>query len=726
MVAQRWGLVVCVLVCALCDRASAAELQFELANARSGPLKVTFVLGKAPAGWTRELRIGLAAGVTTATTAGLDLDDVLLENETGGQATATVRRPLGPFPAQLTAGQTATVTLAATFAARGLYRGELVLRQGEQRRVVALEVNVIAPGATPIEAEGGHAVAITEPFLGEENVSAVLQLRNKGHDAVALRSVDLASATRVDKPVSPGMPVQSSTAGLSAQGSGLAIEPGAVARVPIEVSGLDEPGIYLVDVAVQAEGHEPEQITVTVYRRKHWLWAILAIAAGALAAWGIRAFTSGGEDRLKLRRQLAVLRDRLRALRHQVVEPEHEAVAARLTSEFEGHERDLRWLSISASKDMVATLELRIELFGDILAAARQVSRLDDERRAAPRNALSAALAKVRVQSSKADVEKARDAVAALALDETWRSQLAAALGELDTQVAAQLARGGEALQAAIITQVQPVQISAHNLLRQERLVDAEAAIKDAQTRLRELLVGELRRQVASPPPPGVPGDAWVQAREELTQLLAGRIDAPAWAGRFQQAQRTYFRTVVDGLARYADEKATAEGVQASDAARLKAIADELRSLLASGDAGVDAAAALYQRRLREIEDAGTPVAGRLQIRARPDGGEGGEDSGWSWISLLLSEVPQRGAAVSPPTVGQLEVRYRWTSRLVHAGVLAIAVASGMKALWIGNPTWGTDHAWLIAFLWGAGVGAVGDAFTGIVGLREKLGAPRP
>src|SRR3954467_6685903 len=134
MVAQRWGLVVCVLVCALFDRASAAELQFEFADARTSPLKVTFVLAKAPADWTRELRIGLAAGVTSARTAGLEFDDVLLETETGMEATATARRPLGPFPAQLTAGQTATVTLAATFVARGLYRGDLVLRQGEQRR----------------------------------------------------------------------------------------------------------------------------------------------------------------------------------------------------------------------------------------------------------------------------------------------------------------------------------------------------------------------------------------------------------------------------------------------------------------------------------------------------------------------------------------------------------------------------------------------------------------
>jgi hypothetical protein len=304
--ARHGGLVACALVCALFGRASAAELPLEVATARTGPLHVTFVLAKAPATWSRELRIAVAAG-TSALTTGLTFDDVLLETETGVRATAAVTRPPGTFPLELAAGQTATVTLSATFTTRGLYRGELVLRQGDRRRVVPLEINVTAPGGAPLEPEGGHSVAITESIFDDGNVSAVLQLRNKGRDPVMLRSVDLASATRVDRPVSPEMILQSPSARLSAQGSGPAIEPGAVARVPIEVAGLAEPGIYLVHVTVQAEGQEPAQITVTVYRREHWLWAILAITVGAIAAWSVRAFTTRGRDRREPRLQLAVL-----------------------------------------------------------------------------------------------------------------------------------------------------------------------------------------------------------------------------------------------------------------------------------------------------------------------------------------------------------------------------------------------------------------------------------
>jgi hypothetical protein len=56
--------------------------------------------------------------------------------------------------------------------------------------------------------------------------------------------------------------------------------------------------------------------------------------------------------------------------------------------------------------------------------------------------------------------------------------------------------------------------------------------------------------------------------------------------------------------------------------------------------------------------------------------------------------------------------------------VLAIAVASGLKTLWIDNLSWGGPSALLNALLWGAGVQATGDAFAGLIGLRGKLGAP--
>jgi len=716
MIALRWMCVACAVACVSFGRVSAADLPFEIANARTGSVRATFVLadtrsiGGARPVWSRELQIALAAGVATAPTAGLAIDDVLLETEAGVQVIAKAMVVANSFPSELAIGRRAAVTLTATFTAQGLYRGEIVLHQGNLQRIVPVEVNVTAPGPVPFEAEGGHAIAITAPLFGTDDVLAVLQLRNKGHEPVTLKDVELASATRVDKPVNPGMPLQSPNVKLTESFArfGGATEPGAVAHVPIALSGIDEPGIYLVDVGIQAEGHQPEQITVTVYRRKHWLWAVLAIAAGVVTIASVRAFASGGRERLKVRRRLAALRDRLRALRHQAVEPEHETAAAQLSAEIEQRGRELRWVAIGDTAAANDALEQRIELLGEIMSAARQLGRLDEEKRAVPRQVLSQALAKVRIPTPAGDVEVARKAVAELALDEVWRAQLSAMLREVDTQVSVQLTHASPALRAAIVEQVQPLQISAHQFLRQEHLVEVAAVLEGAHTRLREVVVAELRRHATGKPPIGVSEDAWLRACESITQLLEGNVESPAWPQQLLQAQRTYFLTAVQGLAQHAEAKASE--VQAGDASRLKAIA-----------------AALYRQRLREVTDASEPVAGRHKVSASKGDGQsnGEEDGAWSWISLLLSKVPKRGSAVAIARAHQIEAMYYGASWLVSVAVGVVAVTSGMKALWIGNPTWGTDHAWLIAFLWGAGVGTIGDAFTGIVGLREKLGTPR-
>jgi hypothetical protein len=63
-----------------------------------------------------------------------------------------------------------------------------------------------------------------------------------------------------------------------------------------------------------------------------------------------------------------------------------------------------------------------------------------------------------------------------------------------------------------------------------------------------------------------------------------------------------------------------------------------------------------------------------------------------------------------------------WTSVMVNVAILAIAVASGVKALWLDDLAWGAHGASLNAFLWGAGVQVAGNAFAGLAALRSRLG----
>jgi hypothetical protein len=60
---------------------------------------------------------------------------------------------------------------------------------------------------------------------------------------------------------------------------------------------------------------------------------------------------------------------------------------------------------------------------------------------------------------------------------------------------------------------------------------------------------------------------------------------------------------------------------------------------------------------------------------------------------------------------------------VVLVAVTLIAVATGLKLLWAGSPTWGGWNDWLTAILWGAGLHAVGnDSFKGLLGLKKDLG----
>jgi len=65
----------------------------------------------------------------------------------------------------------------------------------------------------------------------------------------------------------------------------------------------------------------------------------------------------------------------------------------------------------------------------------------------------------------------------------------------------------------------------------------------------------------------------------------------------------------------------------------------------------------------------------------------------------------------------------RW---LVNAGVMLIAVATGVRVLWLDNLSWGGQGAWLIAFLWGSGVQITGDTCVGFLGLRSRLAGAIP
>jgi hypothetical protein len=140
-------------------------------------------------------------------------------------------------------------------------------------------------------------------------------------------------------------------------------------------------------------------------------------------------------------------------------------------------------------------------------------------------------------------------------------------------------------------------------------------------------------------------------------------------------------------------------------------IADELATALKDPAA----AAALYDARRHEIELATKPIL-RGVAAAAPMAMK-------MWLPLSLGSSTARPELQLARDVKMLDREVTWTSWMVNGAILAIAVASGVKALWLDDLAWGAQGAALTAFLWGAGVQAVGNAFAGLAALRSRLGA---
>jgi uncharacterized membrane protein len=127
-------------------------------------------------------------------------------------------------------------------------------------------------------------------------------------------------------------------------------------------------------------------------------------------------------------------------------------------------------------------------------------------------------------------------------------------------------------------------------------------------------------------------------------------------------------------------------------------------------------AAAIYDARRREIELAERAVTRGVVADAVAA-------SAKMWLPLALGSTAAKPEVAAAREVVMLDREVAWTGAMVNVAILAIAVASGIKALWLDDLAWGSHGAALTAFLWGAGVQAAGNAFTGLAALRTRLGA---
>jgi hypothetical protein len=713
---QRSGGITARRLCGLVALAAATSVApahadepfpFEVQNARAG------LFARAGAGeWRRTIRL-VVAGDVPQSTERLAIPPVPLETDDGAAATLIATPP--PLRT-LGAGDALPLELSATLPAPGVYRGELVLVVAPRQRVIPVEITVAAPTATPpgpapLALHGGSALAIT----GDRSTFDV-RLRNTGSAPIAVPPLRLAGVSRVDDAGGPSWQVPSE--GVVPAGETRTIAPGAVEVFAVTAQHFAEPGIYDVDLVVAPAGTEPLVITRRVFRRWPWWWAALAVAAGALIAGAVRRFATGGQKRLELRRRIAYLGEQVRATRGEGRDEAHLGAARALEVDVLDRLRDLRWgVAPGTVEDVIERAELRLALLREVIAASRELVRLDAPRQTEPRRVLDAALVAVRTDPGAADVvQNLRKDVADLLLHHAWRVQLSDHLGQIEAQLATQLAVAAEDGRAALSRQVDPPLAAARGALRTDDLHAAHDALTAAQAGLLAAAIAAVQSQMDASPPPGVGPDLWQDTREQIGALLvdAARVEAPL-ANRFaglRRAQETFFRVAVEGL--LAVLASPPAGAVLARVELYRATEIELRQALARG---VDEAARLYWDRRRVVER-----VERNGAAAAPGAVARGDERtlAGGWLPSVFHAIAGLGEHDLPSAT--LHRGIKAVGGVVSVLVLALAVLSGLEALWWPDRSWGGARDLLVALMWGAGAQATGDALATVTGLRDKLG----
>ncbi len=737
MAASRANWLIPMVLVAAANAVMAAPppepLSFMIKNAPpTGLVAATQLDANGTVTWSRKLWI-VNPTDDTQSTAGLRIAQVLVATAEG----ETVELGIDKQPAgELLAGEGIAVTLTGTFTVAGTYEGTLVLAQSAQgsaprklslpvKLTVAARPAVVAPAPAPVElpvtSHGGKALALT----GGDPRPMPLRLHNTSAEPLELE-ISGATAARVDKADSPTYQL-SRPEDIGGKGQTVTIPPGGLGRLDVMTDQLDEPGLYQLEMVVRdtKQRFKPHVYTTHVYRRQGWWCAAIFIALGVIVAAFIGWWASDGGKRLALRRRVALVVQYVDAFRATARNSELIAAAMVLKLDVADRDRELRWGSdLEATTKRIARAELRLQLLHEAAQATEQLAFIHADQQAAARTTIDAALTVVRIDpGDDAKIAAARDTVVKLALVGVRREQLRTQLAELRAQLKLQR-KTAQGRFAAALKDIEASLDKAADLLLRSELDELDALVERATLQLVDAGSAALT-EIASRPPYGLDAEDWASTQAAITAALARGGDKDERNANLRAAQDLYFRAATEALAAAA-ERLASEGDPRAEA--LRVIAAELRKdptnttgIYADRLATVRAAPRRKTTSAPGVPGISDALAG---IERAPGAGDAHISTEslagglLSWIPLVLSS----GGSQRPvPTVGALDRAITTTHWAVQLGALVIAVGSGLQVLWLDALTWGGPSAWLVAFLWGAGVQASTTAFAGLAGVTARL-----
>ena len=443
-------------------------------------------------------------------------------------------------------------------------------------------------------------------------------------------------------------------------------------------------------------------------RQSKWLAALL-IFIGVIVSLLLRLLTKVIRPRLALQQRVAVMFDEIDAIARRA---SGHAIAADRVSHLKKAIED-RWDTLALTGRLIGSSDFDIYEAKVPLLGAWVDQELAIEKRNLPADA--ATLARTGLDGAAAVIDDANATAEQVGAQLT---ALAALPGKIDTAVATEIhtrmtalrsAIAGDPKLAALAPKVEAVdKLAGHDLSR--------ALIATDELRVEYVRASaDSLRDVMKSTPAGFGGN-WQAVVADVDQVLTAATSATNGELAIQglrNAMLTYLHATGTALSNELEKKLKPP---ATGDPTLEAMQKRLQALMTDVDAGkLDGAVGTMVSLQREYKITLTGKAQGATAAAAPDAPAAGSgvDTLTPFDAVPPASTLARAGAVASTRRKQLVVSFVATLLIA-----IVAVILGVKVLWSDDWTWGGAQAYLIAFLWGAGLHQF--TFGGISGLMDR------
>lgn len=501
-------------------------------------------------------------------------------------------------------------------------------------------------------------------------------------------------------------------------------------------TGFPSAGRYEAVLSFSSPASAPVTRTVSIYVRENWPMAALWIGLGVVVAFLLRVYGTVLAPRLALESRAAALFAQLRDARASAAP--NDAAASAVADAMHGALL-ARWNTLASTGRLVGSTDLdlyeqKIPLLRDWLQLRAWLGKhLPPATQVLAQTTLNSSEAVLRNPAATAAEISAQAAALAglpLRLDQSAVAELGVAVTELRNALHGSADPRLQALNAALTT------LSATMPHDAASMVHFAAALNGLRLDRAHFLIADLHALLARPAPRQFPLQ-WPPLTAGCTRVLnAAAADADAQIAAYTDAFARLGLPIASAVAAEAGAAAALAGPHAGDwqlvqsnaqtvlagiAARpptgapadLAALLDDSQALHDS-DARLAAAAAAHGRHAGPAAMPQALPAG-LNIGALIASAPAAAGAGWLNFIGYGPTAERLDGPAALANARRRELRLSVAALLV---IGALAIAAGVQALWANNWVWGGATAYLIAFLWGAGLS--GFTFDGVKNLFAK------